>query len=175
MAYFCVESFCSMKKIFLILLTAVALSLHAEAQTTYNSSGSRSNSYAQKKKAAAKGFDPHRLIFGGGLSLSFGDYTSIGVSPIIGYKFTDHFAAGVGIGYQYLRIKNYVPLTDLNGFVQYYDYKSSIVYPSVWARYIVFSNFFVQAELEHDFQGYTDYRFDQNGTWHDRVFPAEIR
>jgi len=43
-----------------------------------------------------------RLNFGGGISgLSFGNPTSIGVSPMVGYSLTNTSILGVGVTYQY--------------------------------------------------------------------------
>ena len=43
-----------------------------------------------------------RLNFGGGISgLSFGNPTSIGVSPMLGYSLTNRSILGVGLTYQY--------------------------------------------------------------------------
>ena len=45
-----------------------------------------------------------RLRFGGGISgLSFGNPFSIGVSPVVAYQVSEHFVAGLGIGYTYSR------------------------------------------------------------------------
>jgi hypothetical protein len=151
-----------MNKICIILALCLGLGFSAAAQEVYNSSGNRR--VTAKKKEQPKGFDPHRLIFGGGLGLSFGDVTAISVAPMVGYRITDNFSAGIGLGYQYLRVKDFYELQDLNGNYNYYDYKTSILSPSVWARYVVFTNFFVHAEYEHDFMSFTDYQFDQNGS-----------
>ena len=43
-----------------------------------------------------------RLNFGGGISgLSFGNPTSIGVSPMVGYSLTNNSIVGLGLTYQY--------------------------------------------------------------------------
>jgi hypothetical protein len=43
-----------------------------------------------------------RLNFGGGISgLSFGNPTSIGISPMVGYSLTNNSIVGVGLTYQY--------------------------------------------------------------------------
>jgi opacity protein-like surface antigen len=44
-------------------------------------------------------FDPNRLVFGGSLGASFGDYTFINISPQVGYMFSPYFTAGAGINY----------------------------------------------------------------------------
>ncbi|MBS0000969.1 MAG: hypothetical protein KFF73_18440 [Cyclobacteriaceae bacterium] len=42
-----------------------------------------------------------RMYFGGGFGASFGDITSVYVSPVVGYMITRSLSAGVGITYQY--------------------------------------------------------------------------
>lgn len=53
-----------------------------------------------------RGFDKSRLFFGGNFGLSFGNYTFINVSPQVGYRFTDWFAAGAGPNFQFTSYKN---------------------------------------------------------------------
>ena len=146
-----------MKKLSLILALCLCTAGYAGAQDLYNSSGSRN--LKPKKSQQPKGFDPQRLIFGGGLGLSFGDVTAIAVSPIVGYAITDRFCAGVGLNYQYLQVNDYLYYGG-----QYFDYKTSILGPSAWMRFSVFPNLFLHAEYEHDFMSFTDYRFDPNGS-----------
>lgn len=62
-----------------------------------------------------KGFDPSRLVFGGNLSLSFGDYTFINISPQVGYMFSNMFTAGAGINY-------------INSSYKYKDYNGNQLY-----------------------------------------------
>jgi hypothetical protein len=146
----------------LLILLMLCIGLGASAQEVYTSSGKPAN--AKKREEKKKGFDPSRLIVGGGIGLGFGDITSISVSPIVGYRITDKFAAGVGFGYQYLKVKDYyeVPELDSPWASHFYDYKSSIVSASVWARYIVWKNLFAQVAYEHNFMSYQDYRYNQN-------------
>jgi hypothetical protein len=59
-----------------------------------------------------------RLHFGGGLSgLSFGNPTSIGISPMAGYLLTNNTVLGVGMTYQYysLNIAGYRATSNLLG------------------------------------------------------------
>ncbi len=113
------------------------------AQEVYNSSG-KVNYKGKKKKA---GYDPDKLILGGGINLAFGaGYANVGASPIVGYRFKKKFSAGVGVGYQYYKYPSYVdPYNSVH-----YTYMN-IVYPNVWTRYFVFRNIFVTGTYEHDF------------------------
>jgi len=48
-----------------------------------------------------KGSFVKRLYFGGYFGLQFGTYTSIDVSPLIGYRVTPDFNVGIGVIYNY--------------------------------------------------------------------------
>ena len=53
-----------------------------------------------------KGFQKEKLFVGGNFGLTFGSYTLINVSPQVGYRFSDLFAAGMGINLQFISIKD---------------------------------------------------------------------
>ena len=52
-----------------------------------------------------KGFDKSKLFIGGNLGASFGDYTVANISPQLGYRFNEYFAAGAGVNFIYSSIK----------------------------------------------------------------------
>ncbi len=54
-----------------------------------------------KVKSSGGGFDWSRATIGGGLGLTFGDFTIIEVAPNFGYYLTDEILAGVGLNYTY--------------------------------------------------------------------------
>lgn len=58
-----------------------------------------------------KSFDPSRLVFGGNLGASFGDFTFINFSPQVGYQFSNVLTAGAGINYIFQSAK----YRDFNG------------------------------------------------------------
>ena len=62
-------------------------------------------SFAQDE--SGKGFQKERLFVGGNFGLSFGDQVFVNLSPIVGYRFSELFAAGVGINGQYVSVKSY--------------------------------------------------------------------
>jgi len=73
-----------MKKFFSLLIIAMGIMQYLTAQ---DSDG--------------KGFDKSKLFVGGNLGLAFGTYTIVNVSPLVGYRFTNVLAAGVGLNYNY--------------------------------------------------------------------------
>jgi hypothetical protein len=155
----------SNKVSYIIAILILCLSFdRAGAQEVYTSSGKSMRQVEAKKKKEDQKFSADKIIVGGGLGLSFGTITNISVMPKIGYRFTENFAAGIGLGYNYFRWKNYYEIPDTNGAVQNYDYKTSMYSVSVWARYVVWRNLFAHLEYEHNFMSFTDYGFDPGGS-----------
>lgn len=147
---------------YLLLIVIVALGIQtASAQDVYTSSGRPQ--YAKKKENKKKGYDPSKLILGGGLVASFGSgYADLGVSPIIGYRFTDRFSAGVGLGYEYL--KNTIELYDqYSGAYNPYNTSASIISPSVWSRCFVYRNVFLTGVFEYDVMFLNTADYDNSG------------
>ena len=87
-----------MKQIFLALLLLAGTKM-AVAQDTTRPYERRV--FTEPKEQKEGGFDKSRLFVGGGLGLSFGSFTNINVSPMIGYRFSSLFAAGVNVNFQY--------------------------------------------------------------------------
>ena len=77
-----------------------------------------------------------RLFFGGDLGLSFGTITYIRVAPIIGYNINPKLAVGVGPSYQYY------------DDTRFPGSSSSIYGGSIFGRYFVLENIFLQSEFE---------------------------
>jgi len=102
-----------MKKLFLIS-SMLILSMVLQAQISVDRQG---NVYHRQKITDApnstlkrnnsSGFDISKLTFGGNLSLQFGDYTVLGISPQVGYDFSKYFTAGAGLGYTYFKEKHF--------------------------------------------------------------------
>lgn len=87
---------------------------------------------------AQRKVDPfEKFYFGGGMGLSLGtNRTNISASPLMGYKITERFSAGVGITYQYDSYKN----VNLN--LNHYG-------ASVFTRFIITQQFFATTEYEY--------------------------
>jgi hypothetical protein len=104
-----------MKK-YLLMIVAMAVCMTISAQgfhyepvnsgqtgkastTTQTASQDEQKSYATTSEK--KGLSRYPMEFGGNIGGSFGNNTSILISPTIGWQFTDWFAAGVGLNYIY--------------------------------------------------------------------------
>ncbi len=131
-----------MKKIGIVGLL-LTLSLTTMAQVRYNSGGGSS-------KPKEKGFDPQKIVIGGGLDGRFwGGITYIYLAPMVGYKITPNFLAGVNLGYQYVRIKNgrEVYNTTTNRY-ETYPTNDHLFSPGLWLRYNI-ASFFAHAQFEY--------------------------
>lgn len=159
-------------KNFYLVFTILFLAIHstpASAQDVYSSSG-KPLSPKKKNSNEDKLINPDRLIFGGGAAFGLvsGAFT-VGVSPILGYRITDDFSAGIGMGYQYTRVKNglQIPGTATTP-PSYANYHAHFFNPNVWLRYVLFRNIFAQAEYQQNIL--TENKYDLNTA----VTPAEI-
>lgn len=77
-----------------------------------------------------------RLFFGGGLGFSAGsEQTNVSLSPIIGYMITQQWSAGVGITYQYLKLKRF-------------DVSDNLWGGNLFTRYNI-QQFFIQTEYDY--------------------------
>lgn len=148
-----------MKYFICTLLLCIGIAQLSTAQETYSSSGAH-HPYKHKKKT---GFDPSRLIIGGTAVIQAGtDYTDLGISPTVGYKLTDQFSAGVGIGYQFVREQT-VLVDPISGFPVTKPVQANYFTPNVWGRYIVYRNFFVESIFEYNIAKYSGYQQDNYG------------
>lgn len=143
----------------------VCIGFSANAQEVYSSSGKSLKAIQKKKKEKEKGFHWNKLVVSGSFGFGAGNgETYFGIAPLVGYRLTDKFAAGIGLGYQYTKINNYIALTDVNNVTKYYDYKANMISPSVWVRYNIMPWLVAQVQYEHNFINFTDYGFASNGS-----------
>lgn len=59
----------------------------------------------------------NRWVFGGNLGLSFGRFTTIAISPRIGYQFSEYLIGGIDVGYTYASVENSSRTNMFNGGV----------------------------------------------------------
>lgn len=100
----------------------------------------------QEKTDEEKGFKKENVFVGGYLGLSFGDYTLINVSPLVGYRFSKLFAAGLGINAQYVSYKE----RDFNGDVLR-KVEQGVTGLNVFARFYPIEQLFLQAQPEANY------------------------
>lgn len=105
--------------------------------------------YAQYYKTdtvTRKGFDPSRLIVGGSLGMIFGDYTNVNISPLIGYRISQLFAAGVNINAQFAseRWRTYNNVTTQRN--QY-----TVLGGGIWGRVYPLDFLFVHVQPEYNY------------------------
>ncbi len=87
----------------------------------------------REKQRDSSFFD--KTFIGGNFALQFGNITFIDVSPIVGYRLTDRFSAGPGLTYRYLKFRGFEGSSTYGG--------------SLFARHLVGSQFFAQAQYEN--------------------------
>ncbi len=78
-----------------------------------------------------------KVYFGGSFGLQFGTITNIELSPLVGYRLTERFSAGVG------GTVNYYKYQDI-----YSDYSSFMYGGSVFSRFLLHKNIFAHGQLE---------------------------
>lgn len=78
-----------------------------------------------------------RIYLGGNLGAQFGNYTYVDISPLVGYRITDRWSAGVGGTYRYFSFRE-------SG----YRYSASIYGGRVFSRFNVVDFLFVHGEYE---------------------------
>lgn len=147
--------------IFTAILLVVVTSTYAQ-ERVYSSSGKPLNK-SQKNIKSDKLIEPDRIIIGGwGLFGAATGIVNVGITPVVGYRITDGFAAGIGLGYQYLRIRDYntVITNPINGAEEFRPLNAHIYSPSVWFRHIIWNNIFAQVEYEHNIFSQTTYTND---------------
>lgn len=68
----------------------------------------------QEAKLSKPGLDKSKMYYGGYATLNFStNYSVIGAQPLVGYKFTPEWSAGVQVSYEFISDKRY--LEDQNG------------------------------------------------------------
>ncbi|HET8860727.1 hypothetical protein [Marivirga sp.] len=81
-----------------------------------------------------------RIYLGGNFGLQFGSYTHIEASPLVGYMINEKLSAGVGVIYQYFRIR---------GNSQFGDYETNIYGGKLFGRYNFSNQVFGYSEYEN--------------------------
>ena len=106
-----------------------------------------SGSFGQSK------FSADRVYFGGNLGASFGSFTFVDISPLVGYRFTDRFTAGIGATYIYIKSN-------------YYAYETSFYGGRIFSRYFITEGIFAHAEQEVLRGKFYEPTYDLRLNWH---------
>jgi hypothetical protein len=98
-----------------------------------------------RQEEPQKGFNPRNVIVGGALGVAFGDYTFVNVSPMIGYRFSSMFAAGVNVNAQYSSGKTYGYNNTVIARNNYTMFGGGI-----WGRFYPLPMLFIHAQPEYN-------------------------
>lgn len=79
-----------------------------------------------------------KVFVGGNFGLQLGTSTFIDVSPLVGYRITPKFSAGIGATYQYFHYND-----------RYYDLETNVFGGRVFGRYLFTDYLFGHAEYEY--------------------------
>jgi len=120
------------------MLVSGALYAQQPDTTAYRPTDEKAEEQTEKKSGSLA----ERLYFGGSVGFSFGDYSRISVTPMIGYRLTKMWSVGVRVGYEYIKDERYqetltssnyggsaflrfrpIPQIYLHGEYAYYSYK----------------------------------------------------
>lgn len=123
-----------MKKNILLLVFSGCL-LNVFSQNNSDNGQTRAERNAEFRERPLK----ERLAFGGELSMFFGNYTYINISPFIGYRINPDITFGLGPTYQYVSVRN---------GTGYNTYRDNIFGGRAFLRHELGRMFFAHAEYE---------------------------
>jgi len=147
-----------MKRLYATLFLSLFLTGAVVAQEEVYSSSGKPLNRTQKNVKDDRLIDPSRIIVGGWGLFGIGSgVTNLGITPILGYRITDEFSAGIGFGYQYLRVKDYFLVYTSLTTSERRPLNAHFYSPSVWTRYVIWNNIFAHVEYEHNISSYKEY------------------
>jgi hypothetical protein len=114
------------------IVVACCCSLCSMAQIDEHGPVDRSKK-AKNEKEEEKGKFKDKLTFGGNIGAFFGTNTFINVNPLVGYKVTEKWVAGLGV--------NYIYYNNIG-------FQGSLLGKSIWSRYYLLENIFAHTEFE---------------------------
>ena len=103
------------------------------------------------------GFKKENLFTGGGLTVSFSNYTSVfGASPVLGYSITKWLDAGVVFNFSYASDRHVIyyvlnPPNPPSYYITDDKLRQTVFGPGVFARVYPINFLFVQLQGEHNF------------------------
>ena len=128
-----------MKKVILLSSFFIScLSLIAQDPTSIPSADpTPRSSEPRSPKSSASVASENRIFTGGDFGMQFGSQTYIQIAPLIGYRLTEDFSAGITGKYIYYNLKN-----------SNYNYKTNIYGGGIFTRYNILEEIFLHAEFE---------------------------
>ncbi len=141
-------------KRFKLLLIAVFLIGPFVAEAQYYEPEKKEKAEQVKEKSIID-----RIHFGGSLSMQFGSYTSIYVSPIAYYDVTNKLMLGAGFNYIYQKYDNIYTNQEV---------KTSIYGPKLGAILKPFQQLIISSEFEYNYYNYNESIITPywHGTWY---------
>lgn len=124
-----------------VLLLFFIVTMHAglaQNDSLPDNSKSKKSLKKDKKEKPESSFSWDRFFWGGNVGAWIGNPTFVDLSPLVGYKITEKFSAGVGVIY------NYYSYTYSN-----YKYSTNLIGSRLYGRYFIFENVFAQAGWDH--------------------------
>lgn len=88
----------NMRKEVVFLLGVVCLSMILSFASTNASAQVR-----VRDSSKTRGVSSSKFFFGGSIGFTFGSYTYVNISPVVGYRFTPRWTVGVGGTFQYYK------------------------------------------------------------------------
>lgn len=113
--------------------------------------------FAQDDTEEKKGFQKDKVFFGGSFGVGFGSITRINIAPQIGYRFTDHFAAGTGINFQYVEFKEKYANGDL-----FHKASQGVVGLNIFGRFYPIRQLMLQVQPEANYLFGREIYYDTN-------------
>lgn len=119
----------------------------------------------QEQEEPKKKFDPSRLVFGGNLGASFGDFTFVNISPQVGYMFSPLLTAGAGINYVHSSYKTRYSNEEIT---ETFNYAGLNVFGRIFPTNFLFAS--LQPEVNYSwgkikFENNTQPDVKQNSEW----------
>ena len=144
-----------MKTVLTIILIASFTLVYSQTDSTIVDSSNTQQAKIEKPKAKTNK-EPFikRLYFGGEFGLSFGSYTTLTVSPLIGYRLTPKLYTGVQFHYTWA--KHTVKTITGDKSYNYHNYGFS-----AFLRWYAIKNLYFH--IEPEFMNYQQNEFDNNG------------
>jgi len=99
-------------------------------------------------------YSPSKVYYGGGLNLTFGSITEVGISPLVGYKVTPQFSVGSQLTYQYFKYDR-----------SNYDYSATNYGASLFSRYRFVPQVYGHIEFSMMNYEFQDYYGGSNREW----------